>query len=133
MGLHEHDGRLLQPPQTSSFDDWIAGWPGASAYFVFLNAQDRFGNVSSAEGGRFSTALGDWITFGVQHPQPAGIRPSQLVLLLVEEPHSPAQDNRIVTWARAIKAAQPAVRIWENPTYSDPSAAEARAFDTADV
>src|SRR5204862_82726 len=47
--------------------------------------------------------------------------------------NTPAQDNRIVTWARAIKAAQPAVRIWENPTYSDPSAAEAAALDAADV
>ena len=100
---------------------------------MFINAQDRFGNVGSTESARFSTALGEWITFWVRHAAAAGVQPSQLVLMLVDEPHSPAQDNRIVTWARAIKAAQPAVRIWENPTYSDPSAAEAAALDAADV
>jgi Big-like domain-containing protein len=55
------------------------------------------------------------------------------VLLLVDEPHSSAQDDRIVTWAQAIKAAQPAVRIWENPTYPDPDTARPRLLDAADV
>jgi len=132
-GVFDATGRLAGPPPTQAFDTWIANWPDASGYFVFVNAHDTFGNVSSVDTSRFSTAIGEWITYWVQHAATAGIRPSQLLLLLVDEPHSAAQDSRIVTWARAVKAAQPAVRIWEDPTYTDPAASQPQLLGVADV
>src|SRR5206468_9689665 len=74
-----------------------------------------------------------WITFWVDHARNLGIRPSQLVLLLVDEPHLPAQDDRVVAWTTALKAAQPAIKIWEDPTYRDPAAAAPRLLDVVDI
>ena len=132
-GRFDTAGLLSERPPTTQFDSWIANWPDASAYFVYVNAQNTFGNVSSVDATRFATALGQWITFWVQHAQTIGVAPSQLVLLLVDEPHSPAQDDRIVTWTRAIKAVEPAVRIWEDPTYRDPVASAPALLDVVDV
>ncbi|MFH1267492.1 MAG: hypothetical protein ABIK89_17350, partial [Planctomycetota bacterium] len=36
-------------------------------------------------------------------------------------------------WARAIKAAEPEVLIWEDPTYRDPAKAPAELFEVSDV
>jgi hypothetical protein len=132
-GRFDTAGLLSEPPSTTEFDSWIASWPDASSYFIFVNAQSTFGNVSSVDATQFAAALGAWATFWVQHAHTIGVAPSQLVLLLVDEPHSPAQDDRIVTWARAIKAAEPAVRIWEDPTYRDPAASPPPLLDVVDV
>jgi hypothetical protein len=132
-GRFDAAGRLIEPPGTAQFDAWIDRWPGAAQYCVFVAAPDPFGNVRAAEGARFSEAVGQWITFWVRHAARRGIAASQLVLLLVDEPHSPAQDDQVVTWAHAIKAAQPDVRIWEDPTYPDPAAAKPRLIDVSDV
>jgi Big-like domain-containing protein len=132
-GRYDASGLLVEAPQTAAFDMWIAKWPDASAYFIFVNAPDPFGNVSRADSVRFSCALGQWITFWVDHARSLGIQPSQLVLLLVDEPHLPAQDDRVVAWANALKAAQPAIRIWEDPTYRDPAASAPQLLDVVDI
>ena len=132
-GRFDSTGRLIKAPSTSAFDSWIAGWPGASGYFIFLSASDTFGTISRVDATTFAAAVAQWITFWVDHAASLGIGASQLILALVDEPHSPAQDDRIVAWARAIKAAQPGVRIWENPTYLDPAASQPRLLDVADV
>src|SRR5206468_5704060 len=128
-GRFDAAGLLTEAPQTSAFDSWIAKWPDASDYLIFVNAQDTFGTVSRTDNARFSNALGQWITFWVDHARSLGIRPSQLVLLLVDEPHLPAQDDRVVAWTTALKAAQPAIKIWEDPTYRDPAASAPQLLD----
>src|SRR5262249_35020422 len=104
-----------------------------SGYFIFLNAQDTFGNVSRSDSARFSKALGQWITFWVDHARSLGIHPSQLVLLLVDEPHLPAQDDRVVVWTNALKAAQPGIRIWERPPREVPAGSAPQLLDVVDI
>jgi len=54
--------------------------------------------------------------------------------LIRDEPHEGSDDvEPIVGWARAIKAAEPSVLIWEDPTYRDPTKAPAEMFEVCDV
>jgi hypothetical protein len=131
-GTFDGAGRLQTAPDTSAFDDWIASWPGAGRYMVFVNVKDALGNVPVGDA-RFVTAAGQWIRFWTAHALALGIQPSQLILELVDEPHSSSQDQRIITWASAIKSAEPRVRIWENPTYVEPDAATPHLLDTVDI
>src|SRR5207249_7917303 len=42
-------------------------------------------------------------------------------------------DERVVTWGRAIKAGEPGVRIWEDPTYADPAGSRPQLLDVSDI
>jgi hypothetical protein len=125
-------GHFVRPPDTSRFDRWISNWPGAAGYYVYLSVGDTIGNVRTSEGVRFTTAVGDWITFWVTHAASLGLRADQLSVLLVDEPVSAVQDARIAVWGRAIKAAQPQVNIWEDPNVRDPASAQFQLFDVSD-
>lgn len=132
-GAFDALGRLIQLPDTSSFDRWVANWPNANRYYVFVSANGALGSVPTTSTARFTTAAGQWITFWVAHAGQQGVQPSQLMLLLVDEPYTAAQDDQIVTWATAIKAAQPDVGIWEDPGFKNPASASPRLLDVADV
>ena len=132
-GTFDALGQLQTSPDTTAFDAWVANWPDASRYFVFVGGPDSIGGVQAADEPRFTTAVGQWIAFWASHAVGLGIQPSQLMLLLVDEPMSAAQDQRIVHWARAVKAGAPDVGIWENPNYRDPASAAAGLMDVSDV
>ena len=131
-GSYDALGRLNVLPDTSRFDRWVSRWPGAGRYLVFVNAPETLGNVEVTDS-RFPTAVGQWIKFWVAHASALGIQPSQLMLLLVDEPRSAGQDERVVTWGRAIKAGEPGVRIWEDPTYADPAGSRPQLLDVSDI
>jgi hypothetical protein len=132
-GTFDALGRLIQLPDASSFDRWVANWPNANRYYVFVSANGALGSVPTTSTARFATAAGQWITFWVAHAAQLGIQPSQLMLLLVDEPYTATQDDQIVTWATAIKAAQPDVGIWEDPGFKDPASTSPRLLDVTDV
>jgi hypothetical protein len=132
FGIFNLAGEMVSPPATAEFDRWVSRWNGASRYCVFLAATDRIGSVDSAAA-TFDRAVGAWITFWVEHASLAGVGPEQLFFLLVDEPHAHPQDQRIVRWAKAIKAAQPRVMIWENPTYIDPADGLPEMYRVSDV
>jgi hypothetical protein len=132
FGQYDAAGKLIGNLDTSAFDQWVARWPSASRYSVFLNVSDAIGNVPSTDA-RFGTAVAQWISFWTARAASRGIDPRQLMLLLVDEPNSAAQDKRVTTWARAIKAAAPAVGIWEDPLYPDPAAAQPTLLDVTDT
>jgi len=56
---------------------------------------------------RFNRMVGDWISAWVAHMKQQGLKPGQLQLLLVDEPQTPEQDEIILKWSQAIRAAQP--------------------------
>lgn len=117
---------------TREFDDWIAQWPEAARYHVFLAVSNRF---AGAEMGtpQFERRVGAWISAWVRHLTSKGIAPGRLALLLKDEPHEGSDVTGILAWARAIRAAEPQVLIWEDPTYRDPAKAPAALFDACDV
>jgi hypothetical protein len=103
---------------TRDFDDWIAQWPDAARYMVFLSVGRSLGgaSVGSAE---FQQRVGAWISAWVRHLAAKGIAPERLALLIHDEPSEQTDVTPLVAWARAIHAAEPKVVIWEDPTYRD--------------
>jgi hypothetical protein len=124
------------PPQihldTKDFDEWIGLWPNAGRYMVFLSVPNSCAGapVGTPE---FARRVGAWISAWVRHLKAKGISPDQLGLLIRDEPHEASDAAPIVAWARAIKAAEPEVLIWEDPTYRDPAKAPAELFEVCDV
>jgi len=122
----------VQTPDTTRFDTWLERWPNARRYCVFNAVQDNIEGTKIGDPG-FPVLVASWISFWVRYIESKGIEPSQLYLLLVDEPHRNEQDAVIVAWATAIKAAQPDVVIWEDPTYRDVSEATTELMAVADV
>ena len=124
---------------TRRFDDWIAQWPNAKAYLVFLSIADYSATLKSrfrgAEAGspEFNRLVGAWIRAWTRHLRSKGIAPNRLGLLLHDEPREGSDITALLAWARAIRAAAPEVLIWEDPTYRNPADAPAELFEVCDV
>ncbi len=131
-GKYDDRGELAAAPDTSRFDTWIKRWPTARRYYVFNAVGNDIAGTRIGEP-LFETRVGNWIRFWVDHARSRGIQPDRLYLLLVDEPHRNEQDAVIVAWSRAVKAAEPEVVIWEDPTYRDPSKATSELMEASDV
>jgi hypothetical protein len=110
----------------------VAKWPGARFYAVFLGMGDKFYDEPFTTP-RFRRMVGEWITAWMEHAKAQGIQPRQILLLVVDEPHTPEQDAVVIPWAQAIKAAQPEVVIWEDPCHDDPTTAQPGLHGVCDV
>jgi len=132
FGTFDAEGNHKIKPDTSNLDAWINTWPAARRYCVFAAVGD---NIAGARIGtpEFSARVKTWINFWVDHLGEKGIKPEQLVILLVDEPHRREQDEVITAWAKAIKEAQPKVTLWEDPTYVNPQEMTAAMPAAVDV
>ncbi|MGM0493456.1 MAG: discoidin domain-containing protein [Armatimonadota bacterium] len=131
-GTFDDEGNVIEEPDTTRFDDWVALWPDAKIYLTFPSVGTSFGG---AEMGTevFKNKVGAWAKFWSDHMESLGKRPDQLGMLLVDEPHSQEQYETITAWARAIKAAAPGIVIWEDPQPQSPDPWVVEMFEVADV
>ncbi|MCD6359462.1 MAG: hypothetical protein J7M38_01275, partial [Armatimonadetes bacterium] len=125
-GKYDAEGNMTEEPSIDNFDAWVADWPDAKMYMVFLGLNPG-STFAGAERGteRFNIALGNWARFWAEHLEDLGIDPSRLAVLTIDEPHSQEQYDAIMDWARAIKAAGTGIRIFEDPTAREPEGLEA--------
>jgi hypothetical protein len=125
--------------ETSEFDAWIAEWPNARAYLVFIAVAHHSGAIRTSIGdvevgsAEFDRRVGIWISAWVRHLESKGIAANRLGLLIHDEPHEGSDIGPLIHWARAIQAAEPDVLIWEDPTYRAPGKAPPELFEVADV
>lgn len=131
-GKYDKGGNLIQTPDTAPFDTWLERWPEARCYCVFNAVSGEMAGVKIGDA-LFEKQVGTWIRFWVDHARGRGLQPPQLKLLLVDEPHGEAKDRTIIAWAKAIKAAEPDVVIWEDPTYRQPEEAVPEMMQVVDV
>lgn len=131
-GEFDAEGTLTNELDFTRWDRWVDRWPDARYYNVFQHAGTEFQDEPMGTE-RFNRMVGDWITAWVEHMEAQGIEPAQLQLLIYDEPNEPHESEIIVNWARAIKAAQPQVRVWEDPRYPDPRNADPEVFALSDV
>jgi hypothetical protein len=117
---------------TTAFDNWVQRWRGARQYCVYINAGGQLGG-SPMGTPEFSKKVQDWIRFWSSQAQRRGLRPEQMFLLLVDEPRTPAEDETILQWALAIRAAGTGVKIWEDPLHHDPFQANQDMIKLCDV
>jgi len=124
---------------TRRMDEWLQAWPEARVYLVFLSVAHYGGAVKTALGGaeigspEFNERVGTWISAWVRHLRRKGIEPNRLGLLIHDEPHEGSDITALLAWAQAIRAAEPEVIIWEDPTYRNPAAAPPELFDVCDI
>ena len=114
-GEFDAAGRLAKEPGTGNFDAWIRNWPDARRYHVFCRVGDNIAGTKMGDP-LFASKVGAWIRFWVEHLGSLGIPADRLFLLLVDESRSAGDDRTIIAWSRAIKAAAPAVSIWDDGT-----------------
>jgi hypothetical protein len=124
---------------TQQFDDWLAQWPNARRYLVFLSVGDYSGtHVPTFAGTKIGTPefgqrVATWIHAWIEHLRTKGIQPNQLGVLIHDEPHEGTNIDGLVAWAKAIRAAEPEVLIWEDPCYSDPTKAPPELFEVSSI
>ncbi len=128
FGAHDETGAMVKPPATRVMDQWLDNWPDARGYCVFVAFAEDLADTNAAR-----RRVREWIDFWVDHLASRGVEPDRLFLLLADEPHTFAMDRRIVDYARVIKAAQPSVNIWIDPTWRDPTQATPELFEVADA
>ena len=131
-GRYDKAGNMITPPSTDRFRDWVGRWPNARIYAVFVALSPSFGDLQEGTP-EFRKAVAAWITWWAEEVQEFGIKPSQLAVLLVDEPHMLEQDTTIVEYARVIQQAAPEVIVWEDPTWRRPSDALPELFTQSDV
>ncbi|MBD3291331.1 MAG: hypothetical protein GF393_00285, partial [Armatimonadia bacterium] len=131
-GAFDDEGNVAEAPDTTGLDEFIALWPDAKIYLVFMHVGDSF---QGAEMGTdlFANKVGAWAKFWADHVASLGLRADQLGVLLVDEPHSREQYETITAWANAIEATAPGIVIWEDPQPQSPDPWVAEMFEVADV
>lgn len=115
-------GVMPAVPDFRRLDAWLQRWAGARDYRVFLSVGRTFAGAQLVTK-EFNEKVGSWISAYVLHLKQRGLRVNQLGVLLVDEPSGPRQDEVIIAWAKAIRAAEPEVLIWEDPVHKDPATA----------
>ncbi|MEI6502994.1 MAG: hypothetical protein WCP21_18450 [Armatimonadota bacterium] len=128
----DEEGKLTNAPDFTNWDRWIAKWHSIRTFEVFLNMPDNFAG-SKMGSPRFNRAVGEWITAWVEHMKTQNLKPSQLKLMIIDEPTTLAQDDIILAWTKAIKAAQPGVIIWGDPCHADPAQANQETMSAYDI
>lgn len=115
--------RLKQPLDFSVLDQWMAEWPQARVFFVFVNVHENegFGGVPPGSE-QFKARLGEYAKTLAAHMKAKGMKPAQLSMLLQDEPGGRGdwQDDLITTWAAPIKAAAPELGLNSDPTWKRP-------------
>ena len=104
---------------TARFDEWLRFWPGARQYCVFAAVDDHIGSAKMGAP-EFDGKVREWISFWANHAKKRGLKPEQLVILLVDEPAEDHRDNIILAWAKVIRAANTGVTLFEDVCHSDP-------------
>jgi hypothetical protein len=105
----------------SDFDQWIAEWPQARTFFVFLHLTENDAFAGAQRGTKeFDARVGAYAKAFAQHMQKLKLRPDQVSFLIIDESRSELQDKVMVDWARAIRAGAPDISfvsdaIWERP------------------
>jgi len=131
-GKYDRQGNLIEQPQTRYFEQWLRRWPNARRYCVFASVGNTFAGFQIGTPA-FENAVANWIGFWARQLPKWGIRPEQLCILLVDEPHSHEQDDTIIAYAALMHKAAPQVLVWEDPTWRQPWKARPRLFELCDV
>lgn len=127
-------GALLNPDDLDfrAWDEWVERWHFARNYYVFLAVRDSFQGEKRGTD-RFNRMVGDWFKTWAVHIREQGMKPEQVGVLLVDESHDPKQDEVIIAWSRPIRAVNPGIKLFQDPTYRDPTKGLPEMFALNDI
>jgi hypothetical protein len=130
-GAYDADGNMTQPPETARFDEWVAKWPGARMYMIFLAKGDTIAGHRMGTAG-FDNCVGQWARFWADHVRTIGLKPSQVGFLVYDEPSDATGYAINEAWARAIHAAEPEFRLFVDPIPTSPDGMDSM-IDAMDI
>ncbi len=117
---------------TKEFDDWHAQWPNAREYCIFLSVPPTIKGIKH-DVPEFDAAVAAWITAWVEHWKSKGIEPERFNLLVSDEPGLDFDLAPTFAWGKAIRKAQPKLKLWVDPVYTDLKKAPTEIFERNDV
>ena len=128
------EGRLTNADRLNftNWDAWVKLWGGARNYCVFMAVGKKFHNEMMGTD-RFNRMVGDYMTAWANYLKQTGMQPSQLVVLLLDEPQRNEQDRIIIAWAKAIRAVNSGIMIFEDPIYHNPEEGLLEMYELCDV
>lgn len=134
--MHWHniaaDGTFVGTLDSSILQRWVAQWPNARRFRVYLNVGDEIAGIPASDP-RFAPAVRAWAAAWSEAIRQLGYSDADFDLLLVDEPRSDAQARTTAVWARAIRESGAAFRIWTDPFWPLPSQVPQELIDAADT
>ena len=130
----DQEGHLTNAAELD-YREWIAWeerWKGARQWCVFAAVRDTF-NGEKMGTPRFETMIVEYYRAFLAFLETRGIKPSQLIILLVDEPYSHERDEVIIAWARPLKKALPELVLFEDPIYAKPEEAIMDMYELSDI
>ncbi len=134
--------QLKAPLSFTDFDRWIAQWPHAKQYSVFISAK-RDEKFAGAEPGSqtFNARLATWAKALSAHMKSLNLHPGQLMLSIFDEPglrgvktNEEWENQVIADWAQPIKASGAGLTLIANPVWDRPDLQKVQsAFTPMDV
>lgn len=112
-------GNLKIKIDFSNLDQWIAEWPDARRYFVYSAVGDTFAGAKIGTP-EFNVRVGNWAKAIADHVKTLPIKPQQLGILLVDEPHTEEKDTIAAAWIKAVKATAPEITLFQDPIWLRP-------------
>ena len=118
------DGNLIAPLNYTRFDKWIKLWPNARNYFVLASvlpgggrAEPTIGGLRRTEKG-FDQRVAAWARAWAAHNRELGLKPGQVMIQFVDEPHTEDQWDALLRWSRAFKQGTEEITLFCNMTMS---------------
>jgi len=132
FGTYDENGNMISPPDTTNLDEWRKLWQKARRYCVFVNVTKKLKNWELGSP-QFNRAVAEWAKFWDNYMKEVGLDPSQLIILLVDEPREYSADKIISAWAKAIHESGSKIQIWEDPIYHDMNQALPEMIEQCDI
>ena len=127
-------GKLLNAAALdfSAWKGWVELWgDDARQYCVFMSVKPNFQGEKMGTV-RFNRMVGEYMRAWYDGVK-AELKGRRIVVLLVDEPHEKSQDECVVAWARAVKAAAPEFVIFEDVDYKDPTKATKELYEVSEI
>lgn len=119
----DKEGNLIEEPQWARLDEWLHRWPEARRYFVFASVGKSMAGAPIGTP-NFPKRVGAWAKSLSAHIRGLGLQPSQLGILLIDEPKTDEEDQIIAAWAKAINAAAPELTLFSDTSWHRPDQAK---------
>jgi hypothetical protein len=134
-GFNAQDA-LVQQPDFSAFDKWVAQWPKARYYAVYMYVNVWGNKYAGAEFGteQCDRRVGATMKAWAAHARQLGVDPGRILLHLVDESQGGEPDRQAWLFAKAVKAAVPEFKLFVTPAHADPRATGLREmFEVHDM
>ncbi len=128
------EGNILNPKELNmtQWDIWTKRWSGARLYCVF-NAVGRAFYGEPMGTPRFTKMVDGYYNAWAALLKERGIESKRVILLLVDEPYDKERDERIIVWAKAVRASKSGFVLYEDPIWSKPELGSPEMYMSSDI